>query len=252
MINNPDFLPVKNIEMPYIEEIDELAKSVFTHGALTNCFYKKWMKTELTDKQLIVFAINYFARVHATTHRLSLALSCIDDWVSRNEILHNLTDELGHGVNDNIHVLVLYRWINSLCIKLRLQKFDSIYKDNNILSETKTFIAITNQLCSSGKLQACGAILAQEWHGYSQLGLLYEGFRNYKHYYENDEFHDVSEYFYIHLGRAEKEHKLQAIRIASRNCHSEHDFQIIQNSFKQYLVLLEEFWCAIYREIESL
>ena len=246
------FLPISEVDMPFEARILELSHSVFNHGALNNKFYDLWRERRFSKDEFRVFSINYFARVHATTYRISLALTSIDDWVSRIEILNNLSDELGHGVNENVHVLVLCRWFNSLGLKLGLEEFVVEYKNHKklILSEKTTqFINETNGLCASGKMEACGALLAQEWHGYSQLGLLHEGFRNYIDMYELDDFHDVGEYFYVHLGRAEKEHKLQANKIAGRNCQSKEEFEILKVSFNRYLGLLEEFWNAMYSDI---
>jgi len=251
-MDNLGFLPISDVNMPFEAEINVLSNEVFSHGALNNKFYDLWRERRFNKDEFRIFTINYFARVHATTHRISLALTSIDDWVSRIEILNNLTDELGHGSRENVHVLVLARWIDSLGSKLGMDDFSVEYKklgDQLISDKTKFFISETNELCSSGPMQACGALLAQEWHGYSQLALLYEGFRNYIDLYELDDFHDVGEYFYVHVGKAEKEHKIQANIIAGRNCRTSEDFEILKQSYYRYLDLLESFWCEIYDNI---
>ncbi|WP_086930230.1 TenA family transcriptional regulator [Agarilytica rhodophyticola] len=246
---NLSFIPNDNVSLRYESRIRELANTVFIHQALKNSFYELWVSRPFTEIEFRKFSHNYFYRVHATTRRLSVALVSIDDWNSKIQLLHNLSDELGAGFSENVHVRVLHRWINSLGRKIDSSwRFDAI-DESMILDTTKEFIAETESLCQKGALSACGAILAQEWHGYTQIGLLYEGFRNYKPLYEFDDFHDVSEYFYVHLGRAEKEHKEQAVTMCARNCNSESDFLEMSDSFQRYLQLLAKFWDGIHLSI---
>ena len=87
-----------------------------------------------------------------------------------------------------------------------------------ILPSTHVFIEEQDALYAPDGLgrpssYVLGALLAQEWLAYSMLTRLYEGARNYQHLYtNNDEFHERCEYFYIHIGDAEKEHKMAAAK----------------------------------------
>jgi hypothetical protein len=230
------------------QELAELSGSVFDHPVLKCRFYEIWRNNLLSINNFHVFSINYFFRVYATTTRIATAISTIDDWESRLELLHNISDELGNGSIDNVHVLVLFRWLESLNERLGCKAPFRDLLDNAIPLETTTeFILKTRALCAATPQEAAGALLAQEWHGYTQISYLFDGFLNYRHLYESSEFHDVSEYFYVHLGRAEKEHRVQSSKIALRICKSEHDFIKIRDSFLAYLKCLEEFWDGIVR-----
>ncbi len=246
-------LPLDKVVLPFQRDIENLAEGVYSHPALNNQFYKLWRTKRLPLRDFQIFGTNYFRRVYATTQRISIALSTITDWESRIELLHNLSDELGHGVGENVHVLVLYRWLDSLNQALGSPSSFRVALDEiQLLPNTKNFIAETNELCRRSAQHAAGAILAQEWHGYTQIAYLLEGFRLYQALYDFHNFHDVSEYFYVHLGRAEKEHKLQATKIATRHCHSAADFDEIAYSFNSYMQLLEDFWTQIAENLQCL
>lgn len=239
-------LPLESVSDSFRHDIDELAKSVFDHPAMRSRFYLTWRKRRLSLQDFQIFATNYFRRVYATTQRIAFAVATISDWESRIELLHNLSDELGHGKAENVHVLVLYRWLDSLNKALgSKESFRSVLETISPLPQTEIFIEETNKLCQIGPQQASGALLAQEWHGYTQIAYLFEGFRNYQPLFEFEEFHDVSEYFYVHLGRAEKEHKKQASLIAARHCHSHSELVVISQSFRRYMDLLSAFWDGI-------
>ena len=239
-------LPDDNHSCSFRERIDAIANGVFAHPVMNNDFYKAWRSHRLTLADFHVFAANYFARVHATSRRISIALTVIDDWVSRIELLHNLTDELGHGDRDNVHVVVLYRWLDSLSRALGCREdLETVFSRTPLLQSTTNFVEVTDSLCRKNPQSAAGALLAQEWHGYSQIAYLCDGFVNYKSLYDFEKFHDISEYFYVHLGRAEKEHKQQASLIAARNCGSEQELDMIKSAFATYLDQLECFWTGI-------
>jgi pyrroloquinoline quinone (PQQ) biosynthesis protein C len=230
----------------YSALITQLAEGVFDHPVLNCSFYSRWKGEALDLRQFETFASNYFHRVHATTDRVAIAMGSIPDWESKIELLHNLSDELGHGVSENVHVGVLMRWMESLWEKLggegELRRRESF---SNPLQSTTNFVRLTADMCRKGAPEAAGALLAQEWHGYTQIAQLFEGFLNYRHLYRSEEFHDASEYFYVHLGRAEKEHRKQSTKIAIRNCTNDEDFKRISEAFNCYLNLLLEFWDGI-------
>lgn len=239
-------LPTDPMATPYAARLNHLAETVYTHAALCNRFYAIWRSERLHRADFERFAVNYFARVYATTTRLSIALSSIQDWESRIELLHNLSDELGHGVKENVHVLVLFRWLYSLHRALGgVEDFRDILEQSRPLATTRRFIDETNEICRAGPREAAGILLAQEWNGYTQIAYLLDGFAQYRSLYEPRHFHDVCEYFYVHLGRAEKEHQVQASCIAARHCHSEEDFAVIASSFNTYLDRLSDFWNGI-------
>lgn len=248
-MNLSSLIPIEDSQGRFDEEILSLAKTVYHHNCLNNSFYDEWTTRRFSANEFSLFSVNYFTRVHATTKRVAIALTSISDWISRLEILHNLNDELGHGVAENVHVLILKRWIDAISFKLGLPDLCEQLENKPILHSTEDFILKTNTICSKDNLYASGALLAQEWNGYTQLSLLYEGSLKYKSEFDLDEFHDINEYFYVHLGRAEKEHKIQATVIASRNCQSKDDFLKIKDGFEYYLNLLDRFWGSIADEL---
>lgn len=91
----------------------------------------------------------------------------------------------------------------------------------------------------------CGALLAQERHAYAQLVYLYEGARNYMHHFALEEFHEHCEFFCIHIGAAEKEHKVHAVSSSAALCSTEEDLVSLGHGFNSYLELLADFWLEL-------
>lgn len=245
-VSNIIVSPEAIVETPFLKEVEALSEEVYSHKALKNPFYDLWTSERLSNAQVEIFAVNYYHRIYSTVQRITMALVTIDDWVSRLELLHNLTDEMGHGDPHMVHVLILKRWIQSLLTANGGGDFDEVLERVKPLPETVKFVNQTFQNCSMNNVLSCGTLLGQEWHAYSQIAHLYDGFLLYKDSYQSEEFHDMSDYFYIHLGMAEKQHKLQTIVMAARNCQTEEEFKTLQQGFYCYLDLVADFWHAIY------
>jgi pyrroloquinoline quinone (PQQ) biosynthesis protein C len=238
--------PADAVQSPFLQRIGELIELPQAKRIFDNRFYGEWLGTDFSADEFAVFAVNYYHRVYATTRRISIAMETIDDWQSRIQLLHNISDELGHGVEENVHALVVLRWMEGLYGRLGgKSSFRELVQTTELLPQTERFIQATEDLCRASPRSASGALLAQEWHGYNQIAILLDGFLRYRALYEPIEFHDSSEYFYVHLGRAEKEHRDQAITIAGRHCQTEADFDDVRAAFFAYLGLLAEFWDAI-------
>jgi hypothetical protein len=226
--------------------LDRLCSSKAVRQVANNSFFKLWKSSLFTADEFETFCRNYFARVYATTRRVAVALATIEDWQSRIELLHNLDDELGHGVAEHIHVYALQRWMNSLYMRLGGQiEIACILATSQADAETLKFVLEAEDLCRHSPAAAAGAILAQEWHGYDQIANLMDGFLQYKNLYDDITFHDEAEYFYVHLGRAEKSHKIQAVQIALRHCVDEASTREVEAAFTTYIALLGEFWEAL-------
>lgn len=238
-------LPCDEVATPMLKQIMTLGDTVFEHAALNNDFYDQWRSRRLTLGEFEVFSVNYFARVRATVGRLSNALTVIDDWESRIQLLHNLSDELGHGQSSKVHIQLLHDLFDETCRNLGGQTFRETLQRTELLPATLEFIDKTDAMCKAGPLDAAGAILAQEWHGYTQIAYLLDGFNQYSSLFDFQQFHERSEYFYVHLGSAEKEHMKQAGVICSRLCQSADDLAIIEQNFNAYLDLLAQFWGSI-------
>lgn len=232
------------------ERLERLADSANSHPVFRNPFYQLWTKRRLGGEAFKIFRANYTFRVEATVGRLSRALVTIDDPDAQIKLWENLGDELGHGAG-RVHIRLFDHWADNLTSRLQPSAETRAVR-NHILDATKAFVVETNEMCERDKFSAAGAILAQEWHGYTQIAFLYDGYLNYRGLFVGEEFHDVAEYFYVHIGCAEKQHKIQAIEIAKLVCMTNDDCDLVEKSFLRYLDLLEKFWLAVYGEISSL
>ncbi|MGB9278892.1 MAG: hypothetical protein WCB57_02210 [Pseudonocardiaceae bacterium] len=54
-------------------------------------------------------------------------------------------------------------------------------------------------------------------------------------------FHEACEYFYIHIGEAEKEHKAEASAV----CQSEADFDVGAAGFNRFINLTARYWAGV-------
>lgn len=119
-----------------------------------------------------------------------------------------------------------------------------------LLPSTEAFIAEQRELYTvssrNNPRRIIGALLAQEWLAYSMLTRLYEGARNYQHLYpSNDCFHEHCEYFYVHIGDAEKEHKIQAVEAAVQQCKNQEDLEELRCAFFHFLEITAQYWNGI-------
>jgi hypothetical protein len=64
-----------------------------------------------------------------------------------------------------------------------------------------------------------------------------------------DSFHEACGYFYIHIGEAEKEYKVQSVVSAARACKTEQDLRLLAHGFYAFLELLAGFWDGLYAAI---
>lgn len=232
------------------DRIRALAASVGKHPALDNAFYRLWMSRPLTADQVELFARNFYTRVSETPNRIALAFLNMTDVRARAETVENLADEMGMGDPDRIHSVLLRRFFETLLSRLRQTQVDFDLLTAPILPSTQRLVIEGNRLfSSSAPAEVCGALLAQEWHAYSQLANIYEGVRNYMPLFELEEFHETCEYFYLHIGAIEKEHKVHSLSTAAQMCQEEADYLQLEKGFTAYLNLLADNWDEIYKEI---
>jgi pyrroloquinoline quinone (PQQ) biosynthesis protein C len=244
--------PYKKVDIKFKDDISNLINNIEQHDVLNNSFYKKWMKYKLNLNQFEIFAINYFARVSKTPDRLSAIFQSIDDYDSKQFIMHNLNDEMGHGHKPAVHVGLLYHWLDSLHKKLGGNGIKKILENNEPTLETKNALKLIKELSEKNAQSASGILLAQEATGLLQIEYLYEGFRNYKHYYEGTQFNDTAAYHHVHLGLVEKNHIDGAIIVASRNSQTQEQFDQMSLAYKTYLEQVAISWESVSQEIEKL
>jgi heme oxygenase-like protein len=234
------------------ERIHTLARGCAGHPALRNAFYELWMSQPLSADQVEVVARNFYERVRRTPDRIALAFLHMTDLKARAETVENLSDEMGHGNAAKVHSVLLREFFESLLSRLRGRPVDFDGLAAPVLASTVRLVEAGEKVFSSPYPQeVCGALLAQEWHAYPQLVYLYEGVRNYRKYYELEEFHESCEYFYLHIGATEKEHKIHSLSTAAQMCHTSADIELLERGFYTYLDLLAENWAEIHAAIQA-
>jgi len=236
-----------------LEKIRALAEGCMSHGAVDNRFYQLWMNEALGAAAVTLVAQNFFARVNRTPIRIALAFLNMDELTARAETVENLYDEMGGGSPVRAHTHILREFLNLLLSRMHGCPVDVSALDTPLLPSTSRLIKESEELFSSPDPRVvCGALLAQEWHAYPQLVYLYEGVRNYRKYFDLMEFHESCEYFYLHIGATEKQHKVHSLSTAARACSGARDIESLRLGFTTYLDLLSENWDEIYDAIGSL
>lgn len=230
-------------------KVESLAQTVFSHGALNNGFYQRWLNETLTFAEVEIFARNYWARTRRTATMVALSLLRANTLQARVEIVKNLYSELGGGDVHKAHSALLQRYLLDLLSRLAKRPYSlQELEAGPLLASTQLFIDEQDALYAPRGLgrsesHVLGALLAQEWLAYSMLTRLYEGARNYQHLYtHNDEFHEQCEYFHVHIGEAEKEHKVQAVKAAALECCTEQDLEGLKVGFNRFLSITENYW----------
>ena len=96
-------------------------------------------------------------------------------------------------------------------------------------------------------LKSAGAQLALEWQAYTMLRQLYDGARNYLPLWSNpDEFHEACEYFYTHIGAAEKDHKQESLKAVKQYAADEASLARIIEGYNRHLKLISGFWEGLH------
>ncbi|EJN27859.1 hypothetical protein PMI36_00442 [Pseudomonas sp. GM79] len=238
-------------------KIQSLAESALTHEALNNAFYQRWMGGSLSLGDVEVFARNYLTRIRQTSHMD--ALSFLGTFVlhAQVDVVKNLYTKMRDDNPEKTFAL-----LESYLIDLLSRLADRPYSMDElmalpVLDSTCTFSREQLSLYTDGghnnnPRHVLGTLLAQEWLAYSMLTRLYEGARNYQHLYaNNDDFHEHCEYFYIHIGDAEKEHKIQAVKAATQECTTDQHIEEVSASFNRFLVITEQYWNGIAHAMPS-
>ncbi|MCK6451056.1 MAG: iron-containing redox enzyme family protein [Alphaproteobacteria bacterium] len=233
--------------------VTDLAHGVFAHAALRNDFYRLWMGQALDFGGVAVFARNYLARTVNTSTMVALSLLSTDDVRAKTEIAKNLHSEFGYGNPDKAHISLLRGFLASLLTRLRGAPVElALLERMPLLPTTARFIARQRELYTRpDAASVLGTLLAQEWLAYSMLTRLYEGARNYMPLFRDiDEFHEHCEYFYVHIGDAEKAHKEQAIRSAAIICGDDPAArERVREGFNGFLEITAAYWAGIHDAI---
>lgn len=237
------------------EFLTALATSVYSSGALNNAFYDMWTSRRLTLDELVTVVRNYGQFVRAFPEVLATMIMKTDDIVARTEHAKTLFSEMGYGNVRSVHSVLFDAFFSELGAKLgdksRLT-WKSICNEEPVLGATTMLIEGEKALYSSDSATASGAQLALEWQAYTMLRQLYDGACLYAGLWERaDEFHEACEYFYVHIGAAEKEHKIESLSGAMQFDRDEASRARIVAGFEHHLSLFETFWNSLAARIAS-
>jgi pyrroloquinoline quinone (PQQ) biosynthesis protein C len=230
------------------QRIFDLVDGLSCHEALDNDFYHRWVAGPLPHPEITVFAEQYMARTMNTSVMVALSVLNTADLNARVECVKNLYSEYGNGDASKAHLVLLENFFTDLLSRLLdLPVLPEQIHSADPLPSTVAFSSGQRKLFTSEDQRTVqGALLAQEHLAYSMLTRLYEGVRNYKYAYRtDDEFHEACEYFYIHIGEAEKEHKREAVNSTVAVCSSETDIEVAASAFRKFADLTADYWAGV-------
>ncbi|SBW28438.1 protein of unknown function DUF6 transmembrane [Candidatus Protofrankia californiensis] len=232
--------------------VNDLAASVHKHEALDNEFYTRWIGGPLSYLEVRVFVEQYLARTVNTSVMVALSVLNTADLNARVECVKNLYSEYGNGNPEKAHLVLLESFLSDLLTRLKGASVPiEDIRAAPPLPTTTAFSTGQRELFTSDDQRVVqGALLAQEHLAYSMLTRLYEGVRNYKSVYDSDdEFHEACEYFYIHIGEAEKDHKAEAVISTAAVCGNEGDLKAVTEGFTRFLDLTVDYWQGVADEM---
>ncbi|MFC5747631.1 iron-containing redox enzyme family protein [Actinomadura rugatobispora] len=243
----------QTLATPYTEAVEKLAASVHHHPALDNDFYKRWMAAPLPYPEVETFAREFYARTVNTSVMVALSVLNTEDLAARVECVKNLYSEYGNGDPAKAHLLLLEQFLTDLLTRLRGAPYSlDELRGAEALPSTRAFSEGQRSLFSDADQRVVqGALLGQEHLAFSMLVRLYEGVRNYKDLYGEDEFHEACEYFYVHIGEAEKEHKAEAVVSAAAVCRGDDDLARVRQGFDGFLELTAGYWSGVHEAMLS-
>ena len=235
-----------------LNQLESLVKNIKQNSALNNDFYQMWMNVTFSSEQLAIFARNYWEWTYRFPEALAGLVMISPDLETRLEYTKTLYSELGYGDIHRVHSKLFENFYTSLHAKLNHQKLDMIELKNTypLLQTTKELINWEKATYSKDLTSASGAQLAIEWQAYTMLRKLYKGACNYEHLWEDkDGFHEICEFFYVHIGSAEKDHKDESIQAAHKLLSQDAPYMVFKSGFDEHLQYITNFWNGIANAI---
>ncbi len=233
--------------------LEELAVTVYKHAALNNSFYELWTSRRLELQQVAVFVRNYGEFNRAFPEVLATVLACTKNIAARTEYAKTLYSEMGNGQYDKVHSVLFDAWAQSLAEQFGDRQklvWANLSAEFDALPQTYALIEGQKRIYAMDGATAAGAQLAQEWQAYTMETQLYEGARKYMGMWPTkDEFHEAAEFFYAHIGAAEKEHKLESLHAALEFDVDEASRARLVQGFNEQCRMFAEFWTAIGKAI---
>jgi len=234
--------------------LENLIATLYGHPAVDNNFYRLWMSQPLRIQGLEVFVRNYGAFIISFPNAMAAIIKGTSDLEAKTEHVKTLFSEMGYGNPQKLHSVLFDNFFSEIAKKLghegRLER-KRLERDLELLPTTHQFIDGEMALYGNEDPRiAVGAQLAQEWQAYTMLRQLYEGARKYMPLWENqDEFHEACEYYYVHIGAAEKDHKEESLAAAMKVMGDEEDLEQVAEGFNMHLGIYVDFWEGIYKAI---
>ncbi len=235
--------------------LKQLLWEITSQSALENDFYRRWMSGSFSIEELEIFARNYEAWVKSFPDALATLVGTTDDLDAKGEYVKTLYSEMGYGNSTKAHSVLLEQFFKALAEKLgesgRLDR-DRLEREIEMLPSTRELIEGERQLYGDAHM-SFGAQLALEWQAYTMLRKLYDGARNYLPLWSNpDEFHEACEYFYTHIGAAEKDHKEESLNAVERYATDEESLTWIVEGYHRHLKLISDFWLGLYNAMSQI
>ena len=235
--------------------LESMLAKITTTPALDNAFYREWMSRRLTIEELQIFARNYGAFVKSFPDALAILITATGDLEAKTEYVKTLYSEMGYGNTAKVHSALLSAFLNELARKMGHESAldpEHLAATTELLPTTKALIEGEQALYGDGEM-SFGAQLALEWQAYTMLRKLYDGARNYLPLWcEPDQFHEACEYFYAHIGAAEKDHKDESLKAVRRYAVDQHSLERIIEGYNRHLDLISNFWQGLYTRIAEL
>lgn len=238
-----------------LNRLEQLLMEIKAHPALENPFYSEWTSRGLTIEELELVARNYGAWVKSFPDALALLVATTSDLEAKAEYVKTLYSEMGYGNPSKAHSVLLDAFYEQLASKMghesRLNR-DQLEHEVEILPSTTALIEGEQELYRDTR-RSIGAQLALEWQAYTMVRKLYEGATNYRALWPDpDGFHEACEYFYTHIGAAEKDHKEESLNAVKRYAVDAESLQRIIEGYDRHLDLISDFWHGLYEATREL
>lgn len=237
-----------------MNELKKLVHDIHKSQAVDNLFFQKWMSNKFNIEDLAIFARNYWEWNFCFPEALAVLVANTKDITVRVEYTKILFSEMGNGNQRCAHSILFEEFCNKLAEKMGYPGYlniENLKKNVPLLKETQNLNAWQKEMYSRLDI-AAGAQLALEWQAYTMIRKLYDGARNYMDLWDNpDEFHEACEFFYVHIGAAEKEHKDESILAAKQLIDNGADIKNVEEGFCTNLQLIGDFWNGIAKSCSN-
>ena len=232
-----------------MEKLKNLVSHINEQDAVNNKFYHVWMNQKLSLEDLAIFVRNYWEWTFRFPEALAGLISNTDDVIAQVEYVKTLYSEMGNGQIDKVHSTLFENFCKELAKNMGRPGFldiQALRQTIPLLQETKDLNTWQKGTYSTNYAMAAGAQLALEWQAYTMIRKLYDGARNYMEFWQNpDGFHEACEFFYVHIGSAEKDHKDESIEAAAELITRGACFEDVELGFNKMLGLISNFWNGI-------